>query len=620
MFTWSKTPRQRRSVVAALLAVVMGAALPCLAQNPVDPTQSWVERSCEFVILTAPGGTPDDLGDNGIIVNCLDADGMPVADIPGSAFSLVQLDGPEVWLVSAEPTNDAGRTLLTGYPGDSYTLVHGSVGVNVQLGGEDVLLDNGGAGFPLELRSPDLNGDFVVNLSDVVIFASAFGCCEDTYECLRCDYDGDGCVSLADAAIFESYLGSGTKTDNPHPPRPPELARQDEQLFLGCIQPDLGTDTDPETIDNQVIALPGVPFYLRFVAKDFRELTGVDFEFGVPGDLVLLARNTVPAFPAEFPGPAGPGNERVIVTGDCATVEPLFVYEFLFLSATGGPYHVNQFPLVHARFVDCFYPPHESDACIGSPSPCDVSYVVPGLELFISCPAGDLDTSDTVTVVMRDQNGDGVPGLAAGDFRIFLEDERGSDRAYMVRFTPQAAETDANGELPFLFELRDSCRWDTCLDLIITVRYQSCDLSAKKRVRTINGVPAFSADEQADGVIDLADVGWWAMQEYTVNDCLALVRNYRCPVVTNHEIELIADHLGHSCEHHGHAAGSAAWLGRDASQRAESLQPHHRTEDRPAPRGGRRDVAHLRRVGSARRYRAPGSLASGAERLHLGRP
>jgi len=558
-----------------LLALITIAARPGRAQNPVDPAQSWVESNCNFVILTWPAAAESDFGDDGIIVHCYDAFGTPLEGIPGSAMTIVELAGPGAWPVDAVPTNAAGETMLTGSAGASCTLVHGVVGVNVHLDSEDVLLDNGGAGFVLELRTPDLDLNGIMNLNDVVLFGASFGCCEDTPQCLRADFTGDGCVDLADLVIFERYYGrsAGVAVGDAR-----GGGRHDDGLFVGCIQLDFDDDGDPGTINEEVTALPFTPFALRFTAASFRYVSGADFEFGVPGDLVLLSRSPMPAFPLELPGTAAPGNERVIVSGDCATAGPLFVYEFTFMSPGGGIYHVDDFPIAHARFADCQYVPEVHDACIGSPTPCEVSYLEPGLEMFVSCPGGDLDTLDLVTVVMNDQEGQGVPGLPADEFLVLLADERGSPLANMVRFTPLALETDANGELPYRVELRESCRWDVCLDLFITVRYQSCDLHARKKIRTVNVVPAVSAGVQADAVVDLADVAWWLAHEYELDPCLALTSGYRCPVVSPGDIALVQAHLAHVCDFTG--APSLPRVARIAMHQNEPNPFNPRTEIR----------------------------------------
>ncbi len=86
--------------------------------------------------------------------------------------------------------------------------------MNINLGGEDVLLDNGGAGFLLELRSPDLTGDGTVNLvGELVEFAdnnyilsTGFGDMKISADRVSCE--GDACpdfsITSADVQVANS--------------------------------------------------------------------------------------------------------------------------------------------------------------------------------------------------------------------------------------------------------------------------------------------------------------------------------------------------------------------------------------------------------------------------------
>lgn len=58
-------------------------------------------------------------------------------------------------------------------------------------------------GQTLLINSPDIDGSGSVNLSDVVLFAQAYG---GPYD--RCiDYNGDGINNLSDVALFASHMG-----------------------------------------------------------------------------------------------------------------------------------------------------------------------------------------------------------------------------------------------------------------------------------------------------------------------------------------------------------------------------------------------------------------------------
>jgi hypothetical protein len=55
---------------------------------------------------------------------------------------------------------------------------------------------------PSQAASPDINGDGVVNLSDIAIFASLY---PGPYDA-RIDFNGDGVINLTDLSIFASYF------------------------------------------------------------------------------------------------------------------------------------------------------------------------------------------------------------------------------------------------------------------------------------------------------------------------------------------------------------------------------------------------------------------------------
>ncbi len=536
-------------ILALLLTLPAGL---CPAQNLIDPLFSHAEALCDFNLLTVGNGTGDPLGDVGIVVHCYDTLGDPVAGIPGSAFDIINLSGTMVRFgtpaLASGVTDDEGRIFLTGTLAVSATLVHGIIGVEVTQGGGTAVIDNGGAGIPVEFRTPDLNHDGIINLEDIVVLAQAYGCCDDTEACLQCDYDGDGCVSLADRVIFTDHF-YGTKRLDAASFSPAGVAEVDTTLFAGCIQLDFDDDNDPATLRDEIVLIPGGFAFLKLVAKDFVCLTGTEFELVLPPGLVLLGSPSVlaPFTDMQIHQPVA-GGTHLSMTAPYITSEPAFMCQFMVQSIAGGPHHTDDFVLVNAIFADCHEPPREVTACLGAPTPCEMSYLVQGSNRYISCPGDDLSPNDIITVVMRDQTGAPVPGLPAGGFRVTLHDELGSDRANTFSLTPQAGATDLNGELDFLFEPRGICRWpDACLDLRMNLQYEGCSLDIRKTVQTINIVRYVPAAGTFD-LIDTADITAWNAARFTRNWCLDLVGSYRCPVVTQASINIAQAHYLHGCD------------------------------------------------------------------------
>ena len=544
------SPRGCRPVLPALTLVVLLllSAGICRAQNPVDPTQSFVEVLCDFNLVTFPG-SGDPLGDLGLIVHCYDDLGLPLEGIPGSVFSIVNLSGTMVEgpkpVLSSLATDAEGRIFLTERLNASATLVHGAVAVEVSIGGEDVLIDNGGDGVPVEFRTPDLNHDGLMNIFDVAVLASVYGCCEDTEACLQCDYDGDGCVSLADKAIFDDYFYGLLKRDSA---APLGIAAVDTTLFSGCIQLDFDDDGDPATLRDEVVLGPGGMVGLRLLAKDFACLTGADFELVLPPTLTKIGSVSVFApFRDLTEHPAPPGSVRASMTAPYVTTGPAFMCQILLQSTIGGVYRTDDFDFTSAIFSDCYYPPREVTACIGTPTPCEMSYLEQDNDQFISSPGNGLSLPDTVTAVMRDQTGAPVSGLPAGGFHVTLSDTAGSDRADTYSLTALADATGANGRLRFLFEPRGTCRWpDACLGLDIEIRYEACSLNIHKTVQTLNLVRWETGDGAAD-LIDDDDIDAWTVAKFTRDWCLDLVQTYRCPVVTQASVDIALAHYLDGC-------------------------------------------------------------------------
>jgi len=546
------SPRGCRPFLPALTLVVLLllCAGICRAQNPVDPTQSYVEVLCDFNLITL-GSHGEPLGDLGLIVHCYDDLGMPLQGIPGSAFDIVYLsgtlfEGPRT-VLSSLATDAEGRIFLTEYLNVAATLVHGAVAVEVSIGGEDILIDNGGGGVPVELRTPDLNHDGLVNLLDVVFLAQSYGCCDDTEECLRCDYDGNGCVSLTDKAIFADYYYGALKRAG-DAGADLRIAAVDTTLFSGCIQLDFDDDGDPATLRDEVILGPGGMVGLRLLAKDFACLTGADFELILPPTLTKLGPVSVFAPFRDLTEHTAPlGSVRASMTAPYVTAGPAFMCQILLQSTTGGVYRTDDFDFASAIFSDCYYPPREVTACIGTPTPCEMSYLEQDSDQFISSPGNGLSLPDTVTAVMRDQTGAPVSGLPADGFHVTLSDTAGSGRADTFKLTALANATGANGRLRFLFEPRETCRWpDACLGLDIEIRYEACSLNIHKTVQTLNLV-RWEAGDGPEDLIDDDDIDAWTAAKFTRDWCLDLVRTYRCPVVTQASIDIALAHYLDGC-------------------------------------------------------------------------
>jgi hypothetical protein len=138
-----------------------------------------------------------------VTVHVLDGNGAPIANFPFQ----------DIWLASAKPgeinlcpggssadanTDAAGTTTISGtLRGGGFT----EGGLVVALSGAPI---TGSPPLAIEVNSPDITGDRIVNLADVGPFAAdlrgAFN--------FRSDLFADGLVNLADVGIFSAELGA----------------------------------------------------------------------------------------------------------------------------------------------------------------------------------------------------------------------------------------------------------------------------------------------------------------------------------------------------------------------------------------------------------------------------
>lgn len=152
-----------------------------------------------FTAARRPNGQPVDAT---ILLTIIDGCGDPVAYFPRE----------DIWLESA----DHGLALCPGGTiADRNTDQNGQTDWTLPLraGGHSqadcrVLINgvpvSGGMPLPLRFNSPDLNGDRVVTLTDVALFAGAYYAAYD----FAADLQADGLNNLADIAVMARGLGA----------------------------------------------------------------------------------------------------------------------------------------------------------------------------------------------------------------------------------------------------------------------------------------------------------------------------------------------------------------------------------------------------------------------------
>lgn len=191
------------SLVAAGI-LVLGLTSLAMAGIP-DPNNSTAQSGTGCIDIT-PGGNGPTLANEGlsISVSVMDASPSPGLPIPGYPFQDIWWDDPGTGELSmcqggsvADANTDGfGNTTISGAAaGGGWTLS----GCRVYLAGVAVLGGPTAGLLGLDVNSPDINGDLIVNLVDLGAFSQDFN--NPAYN-FRSDFTCDGIENLADVGRF----------------------------------------------------------------------------------------------------------------------------------------------------------------------------------------------------------------------------------------------------------------------------------------------------------------------------------------------------------------------------------------------------------------------------------
>ncbi|UCH84480.1 MAG: hypothetical protein JSW50_01960 [Candidatus Latescibacterota bacterium] len=196
--------------VAIFLAVAL-AWVPAPAQI-VDLCGS-TAMSAGGCLVTCPEGDGYRLSDIGATIQVTVVyQGEPVPNIPATDFWLIECDPVDELILcggsqsaSADgPTDAAGQTTISG------TIAAGGCAESLALIVQGVLIYDPSTNcetilcLPIKARSPDLNLDLVVNLSDLALFAVPFS--SGVYDACA-DFNCDQKVGLQDLSTFAFHYG-----------------------------------------------------------------------------------------------------------------------------------------------------------------------------------------------------------------------------------------------------------------------------------------------------------------------------------------------------------------------------------------------------------------------------
>ena len=174
----------------------------------IDPTASSASIDQAVTLLVLPDGNGDTIGSWGatLSLNVVDVNGNPVTDLVAAD---IEVDGsPPNGLAdgfsSPMTHNLVAGGFNMGQPGE-YTVTAAlyaggwSNGAIVKVRGQQIT----SSPLSLDMNSPDISGDGVVNLVDAALFTQdVFG----TYH-FRSDFEFDGVINLLDLGLMSSSIG-----------------------------------------------------------------------------------------------------------------------------------------------------------------------------------------------------------------------------------------------------------------------------------------------------------------------------------------------------------------------------------------------------------------------------
>jgi hypothetical protein len=184
--------------------LILGLAGLAMAGVP-DPGASVVYTNGGEATLT-PGGLAQSLATYGVIVTVTvrDINGLPIPAFPAQDIWLDDNGSADINLCQSGSTADAQTD------GDGFTTISGVMagGGNTQAGlsayaSGVAIAGGGGPSLSIDLNSPDINGDRIVELADISLFQS------DTLppsNAFRSDFTHDGIVDLGDISLFSSWI------------------------------------------------------------------------------------------------------------------------------------------------------------------------------------------------------------------------------------------------------------------------------------------------------------------------------------------------------------------------------------------------------------------------------
>jgi len=238
----------------------------CLGTPDFEYSSAGIEYPKKVSLMVLPDGSgpplsecrtiPDcDLVDATITVTLHDAGAQPIQHYPASRLSIGTVSGGLVvcpFTVLADADTDVnGMTTFSG------PIAAGGSSDNTGLDQSQILV----SGWPMwnsymnvYFNSPDISGDLVVNLTDVIFFAKDYFGPYD-YES---DFKPDGTIDLTDLVLLAQGMGASCTSAN---------INRDADFRGIANQVSIGLYDDPEGKSQTISARPDEPFDIYLLLK-----------------------------------------------------------------------------------------------------------------------------------------------------------------------------------------------------------------------------------------------------------------------------------------------------------------------------------------------------------------
>ncbi len=191
--------------------ILLGAAacvlgLAGLAAAGIPDTALSTATAAAGTMWISPGGTGQTFAAQGstITVTVRDGNGVPINNFPAADIWVVSVVAGQInqcpgGSSASANTNASGVTTITG------TIAGGGCetgGLRAVINGTPI---TGSPALAININSPDITGDRLVNLADVGPFSAAL----NTLFSFCADYVPTGTINLADVGIFSAVLNTG---------------------------------------------------------------------------------------------------------------------------------------------------------------------------------------------------------------------------------------------------------------------------------------------------------------------------------------------------------------------------------------------------------------------------